>query len=187
MRDKVEEPSAAKLPARTPEGFTDQVTKEGGHAFATGDPTGTRPQHRMDRADGHQGGGHRALLPLRRSSAAPRSTSPLASSTLKPWPAALRSSPPPPEASSKSSSKTKPATSFPFEPHPETTFPVKPRPVRPRPRRPLSQPFSLNDPDKGKAASAKPDANASKPTFSWTAIADQTIALYQRLLETKQA
>ena len=73
---------------------------------------GTTTRYRLDREDGHPSRDDPALLP-RPVFCCPQSTNPLASSTWKRWPAALRSSPAPRAESSKWLSMERPAISYP--------------------------------------------------------------------------
>ncbi len=75
--------------------------------------------------------------------------------------------------------KARPGTWSPSTADPVTTFPTEPGPVQPRPRRPAHE--LLQDPAHAKAM-GEAGRKRVEEHFSWTAIADQTIALYQSLI-----
>ena len=121
--------------------------------------------------------------PMPGSSAAPRSTNPSASSTLRPWPAAPRWSPAPPGASSKSWSMARPATSCLSSRTPSPASPSHPDQFA----RDLGAKLTalLKDPVACKRF-GEAGRKRVEQHFAWTSIADQTIALYQELIARRK-
>ena len=118
-----------------------------------------------------------------RSSAAPRSTSRSASSTLRRWPAGRRWLRVRQAASKKLSSMIETGYLVPFDQDPVTSFPQNPEKFA----KDLAARINalLQDEEKCKRFGDAGRQRVEK-IFSWTAIAHQTIDLYQRLIEQKR-